>query len=472
MARYLQNLRQTSDAFVDVGFCDSEGRQTGYAGPYSYLRGKDYSSEDWFVSAMTQERNYFISDVYLGFRNKPHFTIAVRHLVDTKPYIVKATLDPDKFYIFLRNISRGKGVDSTLIGRTGQYQVADPGTAGALTESSYMPAGDALSGVDEIVIGDDRIMAAYAWLEEVPWVLVVRQSFYLAYPEMMRAKTVIISSTILMTAILGFLIWQIAGRLLLRAQQVARSREELQTQLLHASKLASVGELAGGVAHEINNPLAIISATRGVISDMLDPEFGLDWTPETIKEELATIELAVSRARDITHKLLNFSRKNTPALVPSDVNTVLENTVGGIKEQELQFANIELVRDYQFDIPEIRIDPDQIGQVLLNLVNNASDAAEGGGTITLSTRCDDEWVYVSVGDTGAGMTSEQLAQIFSPFYTTKPVGKGTGLGLSISLNIVESMGGRIDVQSLPGKGSLFTVVLPIKEAEGVTNESE
>ena len=147
-----------------------------------------------------------------------------------------------------------------------------------------------------------------------------------------------------------------------------------------------------------------------------------------------------------------------------DLNRILEDVVGGLKEQEFSVSNIQLIRDYGEDLPELLLDSDQMRQVFLNLINNAQDAMEGPGTITLHTERVDGEVRITVSDTGKGMTTEQMEKIFFPFYTTKEVGKGTGLGLSVSLSIVEAMGGRIEVQSLPGAGTSFTVVLPIEPA--------
>jgi two-component system NtrC family sensor kinase len=140
---------------------------------------------------------------------------------------------------------------------------------------------------------------------------------------------------------------------------------------------------------------------------------------------------------------------------------MLEDVVSGLKEQEFSVSNIKLIRDYAPDVPDILLDADQVRQVFLNLINNAQDAIEGQGTITLRTEQTNGSVRVTVADTGKGMSTEETERIFLPFYTTKEVGKGTGLGLSISLSIVEAMGGRIEVQSLPGAGSSFSVVLPV-----------
>ena len=463
MRRYLQYLREMSDAFVDVGFLDPSGIQIGYAGPYGYLQGRDYSEEEW-VRAL-QNQSYYISGIYLGFRKKPHFTIAVKQVFDGDPYIMRATLDPDKFYLFLRTIARGKGVTSALIDRNGIYQVVDPDEGELLTASEYVPTSKTGSGAHRVKVNGNTALAAYAWLDEVPWVLVVRQPLGIAYSEMYRVRRIMIAASLGLILVLGTAVWVTAERLMGRAERVEESRRELKSQLIHAAKLVSVGELAAGVAHEINNPLAIIASQSGVIRDMLDPQFEIQWTPQDIRNELDQIDAAVYRARDITQKLLKSARKTEPKWMRCDVNQLLEDVVSGVIEKEFEVSDIRLVRDYDPHLPKIFLDPEQMRQVLLNLVNNAGDAIRGQGTITLKTQCDSESVRVAITDTGIGMTGEQMERIFQPFFTTKEVGKGTGLGLSISLSIIQSMGGRIEVQSMPGAGSSFSVVFPIVQQE-------
>lgn len=470
MALHLQNLLEMSDAFVDVGFLDASGVQIGYAGPYPYLRGKDYSGESWFQTLIKQGQNYYISDVYLGFRKKPHFTIAVKQIIEGEPCVMRATLDPDKFYRFIRTIGQGKVADSVLINREGKYQVVDPIQGELLGSSPYMPPEPSGSGANEVAAHGDPGLVAFAWLNEAPWVLVVRQPLKVAYADMYRVRRIMIAATSLMVVLLITATGVTTNRLLHRAQATDESRTQLKTQLFHAAKLVAAGELAGGVAHEINNPLAIIASESGVIRDMLDPQFGMDWTPEKIRTELDYIDEAVFRARDITQKLLNFVRKTEPRLVPYNLNQLLEDVVGGLKEREFEVSDIKLVRDYDPTLPDIMLDPDQMRQVFLNIINNAGDAIGSSGVITLATRCDGEDIRVSITDTGKGMTSDQMQRIFDPFFTTKEVGKGTGLGLSISLSIVQSMRGRIDVQSMPGAGSCFTVVLPLERAEEKQDE--
>ena len=193
---------------------------------------------------------------------------------------------------------------------------------------------------------------------------------------------------------------------------------------------------------------------------------------EKILEELKTIDTAAFRARGITKQLLNLGRKSDPKPVPCNLNHIIDEVISGVVEQELKVDDIELNLNFAADLPEIPLDHDQILQVFLNLINNAHDAISGPGTITITTKTDADKIKVEIKDTGKGMPIDQINQIFSPFFTTKEVGQGTGLGLSVSLNIIESMGGSIDVQSIKDSGSIFTVVLPINNSkESLTNET-
>jgi len=460
MNRYLQYLRQASDAFVDVGFLDESGKQIGYAGPYPSLRGRSYEDQEWFQTVRAKEGNYHITDVYLGFRHKPHFTVAVRVPIEDGFRVMRATLDPDKLYIFLRGLSRGKGVSSALLNREGRYQIVDPDVGELLGKADFVPPPEEKSGSREWVDGRDPSLVAYAWLEEVPWALVVRQPLRVAYAKMYRTRRIMILSTAAFALVILAVVWLTTERLLRRAEATEEARASLKSQLIHAGKLASIGELAAGIAHEINNPLAIVASESGLIRDMLDPQFGMEPTPEKICRELDQIDTAVKRASGITKKLLGFSRREESRLVFCNLNRLLDEVVTGLKEEELRVSNVKLVRDYDPSLPDLTVDPDTLRQVFLNLINNAQDAIEGTGTITLSTQYDEGNVFVTVRDTGKGMTSKQMEKIFLPFYTTKEVGKGTGLGLSISSSLVEAMGGSIEVQSLPGSGSSFKVVLP------------
>ncbi|MDY0375870.1 MAG: ATP-binding protein [Desulfobacterium sp.] len=472
MLFFLQTLNHFSDAFVDVGFLNHEGVQTGYAGPFPALLNKNYKNETWFSTLMAEQvKDYVITDVYLGFRNKPHFTIAVKMTIGKRVCIMRSTIDPDKFYMFLRSIGKVKEVDTTLINRFGTYQLVDPLKANLLEKSSYIPPRDVNTGIHEQTDEDEIMLMAHAWLAEAPWALIISQPLKIIHTQMYTTRNTMFVNLALITLFLGIIIWITASRLLSRAQTVAEQSVKLQTQLIHASKLASVGELATGVAHEINNPLAIITSTVGVVRDMLNPEFNLDSSPAAIRKELSTIESAAFRASGITRQLLDFGRKNEPRKGMHNINDILEKVLQSFTKHRLELADIELIRNYAPRLPDIKIDADHISQVFLNMLNNAEGAIKEKGIITVSTDFDRKFIRIKIQDTGEGMPLERIKEIFNPFYTTKEPGKGTGLGLSISLGIINSMGGSIEVQSLPGKGSIFTISLPADTRNSNTKTS-
>jgi len=242
-----------------------------------------------------------------------------------------------------------------------------------------------------------------------------------------------------------------------------RDLQALRNQIFHDHKLVSVGQLAGGVAHEINNPLAIIASETGLIKDMLNPETGLENSPEAIIKELDEIEKATYRAKNITGKILSFVKKREPQTVPCHVEQLIEDVMSGFVEQEFKVSNITVQRDFAKNIPLLMLDPDMMRQVFLNLINNAKDAVSEGGMIRLKTCVQDDYLKITISDTGPGIAEEEIDKLFMPFYTTKKAGSGTGLGLSISLKIIEEFGGTIDVNSSKGKGSDFIIFLPISK---------
>ena len=465
MQTWLENLQQVSHAVIDMGFLDSYGRQTGYAGPFPHLLNQPYGDQPWYRTLMTDNADYYISDIYTGLRNKAHFTIGVKKNIRGQTVVLRATLDPDRFYQFLSTIHHRPGSDSFIINQAGLYQVVDSQRGRLFDTGDYLPARDQSSGAAEIKIDGQSVLMAHAWLTEADWVLIVSEPLSIAYAEVYRARKIMLaSSALVILAVIGAL-WQTSKMLITRAREHAAKKEEMYVQLVHATKMASLGELATGVAHEINNPLAIILATSGVLKDRLTPEYGMDGSPQALMADLKTIDQAVIRARGITQQLLNYGRKTKPQLALTDINMLIDEILNGYKSREFSLANIDLHRHYTQGLPKIMTDSDHLRQVIFNLLNNAGDAIKGPGEIVVTTSMDKNGqLHITVADTGCGMDQAQQDRIFDPFYTTKEVGKGTGLGLSLSLSIVESMGGTIAVNSTPGKGSSFDVILPVPDS--------
>jgi two-component system NtrC family sensor kinase len=461
MENSLSSLKHFNDGFIDVGFFDPQGVQIGYAGPFPALVGKDYSGETWYQNLLKDNKSYLISDIYMGFRNVPHFTIATKQIFDGRTYVMRATLDPDKLYIYLRAISQGKEVESTLVNRQGQYQVVDPGRSQLPGSSDYLPPATAASGVEEFDHNDQPMLVAYSWLKETPWALLAMQPVAVAQAGMIRARLVLTIGLIAVSLVVSIIIYLTIKKLVDRARRMAEKGQQLQEMLAHASKLASIGELAAGVAHEINNPLAIIMATSGVIRDMLTPEFELDHSPESICKELSIIDTAATRAKGITRKLQDMGKSRVPCAVECNVNTLVEEVVSRLQKVEFKPKHIDINLQLDANLPQIMAEPEPLRQVFANILINAADAISDKGAITITTEIQEDTALVTIADTGKGIPRENLQRIFNPFFTTKSGGKGTGLGLSIAASIVKYLGGTIKVNSIPGTGSSFTVLLPI-----------
>jgi two-component system NtrC family sensor kinase len=227
---------------------------------------------------------------------------------------------------------------------------------------------------------------------------------------------------------------------------------------VQSAKLAAIGELAASVAHEINNPLTVILGNSGLLLQQLPSD-----SPAHRKVE--AIEAEAMRAGRIVRDLLNFARRREPRREPVSLHELLERAVE-LLGPKLNAGHVEVERVFDFSLPMIAADRDQLTQVFLNLITNAADAMASGGRLILQTAIhhgDDgrRMVNASVSDTGNGMPPEHLARIFEPFYTTKGEGHGTGLGLSVSLGIVQAHGGAIDVESKPGHGTTVRVKLPV-----------
>jgi two-component system NtrC family sensor kinase len=225
---------------------------------------------------------------------------------------------------------------------------------------------------------------------------------------------------------------------------------ETQEQLVQAAKLVAIGELASNVAHEINNPLTSVLGYAELIKEETDLE--------GIMKDVGIIEKEALRAREIVHQLLEFSRKRTLNIRDVNVNEVLKEVIGLVSIQTKD-TRVRVSEEYG-DIPLIKGDENQLKQVFLNLINNAVFAMDGEGNLGVSTSRDSLNVYVHVTDTGKGIPREIVDRIFDPFFSTKRE-QGTGLGLSVSYRIIQGHKGRIEVESQEGRGSRFTVVLPI-----------
>ncbi len=240
-----------------------------------------------------------------------------------------------------------------------------------------------------------------------------------------------------------------------KIEQRTKALREAQSQVSHQEKMASLGILAAGVAHEIGNPLTSISSIVQVIKRKVKDA--------QLQEALNTILENIDRISRIVRELVDFSRPNNTEFTHVNVNDVIRNAVGIVK-YDRRAKNVTFVQHLAEDVPSLYLVPDQLLQVLLNMLINALDALKDGrGTIEIRTEPTENYLKIFIKDDGQGIAPEHLNKIFEPFFTTKKVGQGTGLGLSVSYGIIKNFNGKIEVQSTPGKGSTFIIYLPFNE---------
>jgi signal transduction histidine kinase len=247
----------------------------------------------------------------------------------------------------------------------------------------------------------------------------------------------------------------------LKLENEAAQRAELEKHMVQAEKLSAIGELSSGVAHEINNPLGVI---LGYCQLLLRGE------KDSQKiDDLKIIEKHVKHCKSIVQDLLNFSRSSKPQKKLFSINSVVEELTNYVKTHS-SFENIEIIKYFSDEIPEICVDYEKIKQVFFNLIMNANHAMNQKGKIIIKTKLEDENIRIDIEDTGEGIKEENISRIFDPFFTTKPTGKGTGLGLSVSYGIVKNHGGDIKVSSSSEKGTVFSVFLPCDNSCIIDNE--
>ena len=454
------NMNQSFGGLADLGVIDSDGNQRSYAGRYA-LEGKNYREQEWFQKVARAKA--YVSEVFLGHRNVPHFVIAVRKsdAATGTFHILRATIDTALLNRYMDSLDISATGDVFLVNRNGLLQTPSRGRAGIL-DPCPIPMPPFSSKAEILEVEDKRgrpRLVGYAYIEQSPFVFVV-----LADSEDIMGSWLHLRRRILwllgisIGIIMAVILWS-STYLVKRVRDADYKRNEALHNMEYNNKMASIGRMAAGVAHEINNPLAIISENAGLLKDLVVME---EKPPEEARllKIVETVLNSVDRCSAITHRLLGFAKRMDPlveriALVP------LIDEVLSFQGKEAEYRSITITVDAPDDLPTIESDRGQLQQVFLNILSNALAAVDDGGRIDTSLKLEDgDTVAVRITDDGPGIPEEDLDRIFEPFFSTKSE-YGTGLGLSITFGIVEKLGGRIDVQSKVGEGASFTVRLPV-----------
>ncbi len=470
-----ENLKKRSGAFIDLGLFDASGFHVRYSGEYE-LQGKRYAEEFWFKQVM--QDGTFISDVFLGYRNVPHFVIAVKQGTGDNAWILRATIDTLFFERLISRLKIGNTGESYILNDSGIFQSERWSSVVRILEPDpefpRFPVSDAV--IQTFIQADasgNEYLYATTWLKNKNWLLVVRQEKKEVYQFLYTSAYINLIIVVVGGAVIILAATFITGRILRQIEKLGREKKSLGNQLIRAVQLAEIGEMATGFAHEINNPLQIIKSEHALIQTLLK-DISMEVKPEKrddmdeIEDSLDQILLQVNRCSDITQSILKFGRKNETRKALLNPSQVIPEIVHMI-EKKAEVNGIGINRRVSEDAPAFMADPSQFQQVLINLFNNAMDAiierhGSSGGVLGVEARKEaDGFLAICISDNGSGIKQENIQKIFSPFFTTKPVGKGTGLGLSVCFGIIQNFGGTMEVQSEENVGTTFKIRLP---AEG------
>jgi two-component system NtrC family sensor kinase len=464
-----KTLQAENKAFFDLGVFDGNGHHVAYAGPFDLL-GKSYSQAEWFKAV--QHQDVYISDEFLGFRRIPHFIIAVRNQEENETWFLRATIDTHYFNDLVENIRIGNTGEAYLVNKSGILQTRKR-SGGRIMDTDtdfadYLSHDHNDSGFFTRDALKSRFLYASAPIRRTGWTLIVRQSAVEAY--MHWALSILVSLLVLIVggSLVVVMSFVMTSKVAARLKLADMERKEMKTQLILAGKMAEVGEMSAGIAHEINNPLQVMKSEVAMIKAMVK-EIGpliqdKDNEPlDALMDSAGEIGMQIDRCSRITQGLLDFTRRSEDVLESVSLKDFLNKMVQ-LVDQRARFENILITQEIEDRLPGIMCNENQLQQVFLNLFNNAIYALKGRKQPELQIRAfqeDNDHVAVIVSDNGCGFSTEEMKKAFLPFFTTKPVGQGTGLGLSTVYGIIQGLGGHISLTSEQGAGSTFHIRLPI-----------
>lgn len=476
LSEILRNLKLGFGGLTDLSVIDNRGTQIAYAGHFQ-LGGKDYSHQPWFIEC--QKRQFYVSEILHGYRDVPHIVIAVKSLrADGTFFILRATVETQRLIYTLSSYETGDYSDIFLVNRAGIIQTPSKNYGHIFERMSLQVPEYSRRTQAAAVARDNRmesIIVGYAFIStriaETPFVLMVineKAGMMQIWQRLHSNINWFVGFAVLVILVVIIITCTFMVNKLYRAD---RAKADTLALMEQHNQLASIGRLAAGVAHEINNPLALINETAGYVKDLfvIKKQYRND---EELLENVDLILEAVERCGTITRQLLGFARKFDVRVQKVSLKKVLSEVLI-FHNKEAEYRDIEVNVEVPGDIPEIETDRGKLQQILLNLVNNAFQAMDSGSHLDiLVSREGPDRVNISVSDNGCGIPEEDLSKIFEPFFTTKEKGKGTGLGLTITYGLVQKLGGKISVKSKKNEGTTFIVTLPIliqkevKEGEG------
>jgi len=470
LAAILDNLNKRFGGFTDLGVIVSSGIQQTYVGPHR-LESVDYSQEPWFQKVL--KHSVHISELVMGLRAEPHFDIAVkRNLPDGSFFVIRAALDAQMFNQLIDQFEVGEKTDAFVINRKGVLQTPSRNFGSVLNQiplriPDYSPKAQVFESKND---KNERAVIGYAYIPETPFILmIVKEKGELVQPWYKTgwAFTGILAASILMILLVTL---AVASHLVDQIHQADQERVDTLHQAEYTNKMVSLGRLASGVAHEINNPLAIINEKAGHIRDIFtltdsykkDPKLiGLKKDPKLIGL-VDSVLVTVKRCAEVTKGLLNFARHLNVSTQTINLQEIVSE-VKNVLAKEAEFRCITVGVDLSGNIPPFESDRGKLEQIFFNLFNHAMASMKDGGYLEIKAeREESDFVTIVFSDSGPGIAEADLKHVFEPFYYFKTDASGMGLGLAVTYALVQEIGGKISVQSELGKGTRFNIRLPLK----------
>ncbi|MFZ7128240.1 MAG: sensor histidine kinase [Desulfobacterales bacterium] len=455
LEKLFDNLHREVTCFRDLGVIDSEGRHRAYVGPYT-LDSVNYRGTEWFQAVMA--RGVFISDVFMGFRKEPHFVIAVKGRgAEGLTWILRATVDAEFFDNLVSEIARGPGADAYLVNRAGDFQSRPKGGGQPMSSASL---GESTPFAEMRMTQIDGAFRFTAWLNAVPWMLVAQIDREAVLKPLIRMRNVGVLIFSLGAVLIVGSVVVTTNNLVSRLEVKQRGLKALDRQLRSANRICTAMEVVDGVMKSLKDSMMNVDSTAVLLceKDLVD-------SGDELKRLSGQIREQVNRSRATVDRFLHFITPTPPVVRAVRLHVIIDELLDMLS-RDLFSRGILLKRNDDSDLPEIRTDPAILRQILLNLITNAVRAVNRNGTISLAAVSDGDGIRLVVSDTGPGIAESHLDRIFDPLFSTKS--DGPGLGLTICQDLLRRIGGRISVSNAAGSGAVFTVRLPLRITEVVS----
>ncbi len=463
--KYIRLVKNKYDSYDEIFILDENGQMLITTEKMENIKvNRDYFREA--INGKTYNTNLFLSPL----THRPTMVVAAP-IKNSKEQIIGVLVERiklDAINKLMRDIEIGKTGESYLVNKEGYFLTESKFEAGYTLKKKISTKGTqegnkGKSGVGEYIdYRDKKVLGAYLFIPEMEWSLMVEQDSSEAFQEILHLKNIIFVIGLITIIVIFAFTLLASGKIVKIIKRYDQQFKEQQKQIMRAERLSAMGQLAAGVAHEINNPLGGISNCLKLISTKINKP---NPKPKDFKDSikyLRTSEQELNRCIKIIRNFLSFSKRPNLNPVVTNINNVISELIALI-EPQAKVQNIMISKELKSDLPQLMVDAQQLHQALMNIILNSLEAMPQGGKLKVRSGYDqrDEAVKIEITDTGYGIPEENLPHLFEPFFSSKPEGKGTGLGLSIVCEVIDEHNGSIELESEVGKGTTFTIKLPI-----------